>query len=647
MGWEDCVGKGWRSKGSTPAVVRYSAGTADSVRSPDRVITGPHTLLCEPSAIAVGPRGETYVLNHIRRNWSKPSEPPGDGWTTWVTVYDSAARGDAAPIRALGIAPMSGSGAGGIAVDRGGYLYLTSELGKSLDEGSVAVFEAGADGNVSPMRVLSGSRTGLQRPRALTVDRHGNLYVVNSQEKDGDKAVRVFTASSEGNVVPCRVIAGPKTGLDQPAALTVDRRDRLYVANAGRFPESNRILIFDAGARGDRSPLRTLTALEISDRMYRPRRAALDSRDSLYVSSERNLSVFGPSQADSARPSRTFFRGAPRLFALDRHDTLYALSGDEIKVYPPGYTGIQPEVRTIAGARTGIDGTKDIAVDSRGSLYLMADTAIRVFAPGATGDVAPSRTIAGDRTGLREASGLALDRADRLYVSNGPQPSGEGGGSGGAIRVYAPGASGEDEPVRLVAGRATGLSRPIDIEFDSRGFMYVSDERFEEPGYVSVFRPQATGNEPPVRRIAGPTTLLRRPIALAFGAGDTLYALNFWGYYGACHGRPGQVNATVTAFAPGTEGDVEPARYVVLIKNGKRLIPDLPRGIAADASGAVQVWHRQGAVTYAPGASGFVPPSRGFAEPRDEGTAAGAVAATRDGKSYQTNSPGIDLMICT
>jgi hypothetical protein len=141
-------------------------------------------------------------------------------------------------------------------------------------------------------------------------------------------------------------------------------------------------------------------------------------------------------------------------------------------------------------------------------------------------------------------------------------------------------------------------------------------------------------------------------MALAFGPGDTLYTLNLFGYAGSHRCVTGSTNVTVTAYAPGASGDVEPARYIVVVTNGKSFTSDrqygwyLPNGVSADTSNAVQVWHTAGAVLYGAGASGFVPPSRSLLESREEGTDAGGVAVSSNGKIYRTAAPTVRPMIC-
>ena len=638
------------SDSGTSAVLVYAAAATDSVRHPDRIIAGPHTGLCGPSAVARGPSGELYVLNHAPM--SSPGASSENRWMHWVTVYDSAARGDASPSRMLHVAargmPLS------LAVDSGGYLYVGSGADPRMDSGSVTVFESGADGDAEPLRVLFGPGNGLRRPGVLAVDRRGFLYVGNAQDRREDNAVRVFGPRSDGEVAACRVIAGPRTGLKRPGGLALDRESRLYVGNSGVSPSAlSSITVYAAGAAGDATPIRTLSGGPKYDESSAPERLGFDSHDSLYVKTQATVSVFAPGATGASEPARYIMRivpghqfatvHTPQLFALDPHDTLYAMSGDTVMVYAPGYSGTEPAVRRIAGPRSGVRGVTGLALDNRGWLYLaergshMDSSLIRVYAPGADGDVPPTRTIMGPRTRLRFPAGMALDRKRRLYVANGPNSV-----SGGSILAYAPGARGEDQPVRILAGRETRLAEPVAMTFDTRGDLYVS--RGYAPGVVDVFRSEASGDEAPVRSILGPIGLVRRTVALAFGPGDTLYALNVHGYRGRCDPLA-RANATVTAYAPGAGGEIAPVRTLVLTQDGKSPGCNdglgFVRGLAVDTTGAVQVWHHGGAVLYPPGAEGLTAPLRSIAETASPGSDPSGVAVPSGGWVYQTSAPGL------
>ncbi len=639
------------SQAGRSAVVRYYATSDDSVRHSFRVVAGPSTALCLPAAIAVGPTGELFVLNRAPDNEWRDSS--GGRWQTWVTVYDSAAGGDVPPLRVLDVQPSWLGSVSTMVVDRNGNLYLGSRAGDIIDEGSIAVFEPGADGDARPVRVIAGPTTGLRRPAALAIDGRGYVYTMNvkgdlptewremerrlvraGQRPDvrAQPTVRVFAPGAGGDVEPFRLIAGDRTGLSQPMGLAVDRRDRLFVANQGPTPDRYSVTVYDPSATGDAEPVRRFIDIRDYYGMVRPRRVAIGSHDSLYVRSEISLTVFA--LADTTGPSRSFFRNAPSLFALDRHDSLYTLAGDSVKVFPPSYAGAGAPVRTLGGPETGIRSVTAMALDGRGYLYLAVgdSSLIRVYAPGASGNQEPVRTIAGYRTGLMEPLGIAVDRDDRLYVTNGQRRSTAGGK--GAIRVYAAEAQGEDEPVDTFTAPEIRLPAPSGLAFDGNGDLYLAAGDEKTGGQIVVL--EVGGRLVTRRMLIGPSTLLRNPIALAFGRGDTLYALNAFGDVNQGW-IPGlmSVNATVTVYPPGASGETAPVRAIDVVRNlrvpGFRATVSGFRDLMVDSAGAVQVWSMSAGLVFRPGSSETG--TRVTLEPGAVGNAA-AVTVGEDGTVY-------------
>jgi hypothetical protein len=70
---------------------------------------------------------------------------------------------------------------------------------------------------------------------------------------------------------------------------------------------------------------------------------------------------------------------------------------------------------------------------------------------------------------------------------------------GSSVVAYANGAHGNATPVVTIAGSSTGLSRPFAIAFDSNGRLLIADERVG----VLVFAAGANGNVAPVATITG------------------------------------------------------------------------------------------------------------------------------------------------
>jgi len=81
------------------------------------------------------------------------------------------------------------------------------------------------------VRVIQGPKTQLNWPAAMALDPDtGDLYVAN----DVGQSILVFRGTDQGDVAPRRVIKGPKTSLSYPLSVVVDTKNReLWVANLG------------------------------------------------------------------------------------------------------------------------------------------------------------------------------------------------------------------------------------------------------------------------------------------------------------------------------------------------------------------------------------------------------------------------------
>jgi DNA-binding beta-propeller fold protein YncE len=117
---------------------------------------------------------------------------------------------------------------------------------------SLRIFPATADGNASPLRTISGDRTGLNWPMGIEADVARDEIVVANY---GDDSIRFFRRSASGDIAPVRVIKGDRTHIRGPVDVTVDaRRNELWVANYA----DHTALVFDRDASGNASPKRII-----------------------------------------------------------------------------------------------------------------------------------------------------------------------------------------------------------------------------------------------------------------------------------------------------------------------------------------------------------------------------------------------------
>ncbi|MGP8099314.1 MAG: NHL repeat-containing protein [Candidatus Cybelea sp.] len=197
----DAAGNIYATGYLSKSVSVYAPGS-NGTPTPIQYIEGGNTGLSEPTSLAVAPDGMAYVTD----------------WDTMaVTVYAPGANGNVAPIRTI-----SGSNTGiyhpsSVAVDRKGVIYVSSAEEGSPAGCCVTVYAKGANGNVAPIRTISGSNTELDGPNGIALDSDDNVYVSDYFTN----SVTEYAKNANGNVAPIRTISGSNTLLDEPGGLTV------------------------------------------------------------------------------------------------------------------------------------------------------------------------------------------------------------------------------------------------------------------------------------------------------------------------------------------------------------------------------------------------------------------------------------------
>ena len=126
-----------------------------------------------------------------------------------------------------------------------------AEAGESRPP-SIRIFAANAKNDAKPLRVIQGSRTGLDWPMGIAYDaQHDTIVVANN----GDSSVLIFGRNSDGDVAPLRVIRGDRTGINHPMGVAVDpQKGEIWVSNWG----DHSALAFESGARGNVAPKRII-----------------------------------------------------------------------------------------------------------------------------------------------------------------------------------------------------------------------------------------------------------------------------------------------------------------------------------------------------------------------------------------------------
>lgn len=154
-----------------------------------------------------------------------------------VFVFPALAKGDVAPIgtiegpnTGLNYCPAGSSDCTGsalsIRVDSSGNIYVGGE-------NQISVFAARRFGNVAPMRVIRGSSTNLGWVVGIALGRDGTIYASNYQPSESNVpgVITEYAPGANGNVSPIRTISGSQTGLFDPLGIAVCADGTLYVAN--------------------------------------------------------------------------------------------------------------------------------------------------------------------------------------------------------------------------------------------------------------------------------------------------------------------------------------------------------------------------------------------------------------------------------
>lgn len=274
---------------------------------------------------------------------------------------------------------------------------------------------------------------------------------------------------------------------------------------SGTFGSLPQILHFTAGANGSVAPVSSLTlpsgefvegvAVDTSGQIY---------VSGILISQAVVIQIFSAGASGAATPVRTinFANGVdPVALAVNASGQLFVADDNgEVLVYSSTANGTAVPIRTISGTLTTLGLSADIAVDSAGAIYVATGVPtptsytgeIQVFAPGATGNVAPQRIITSTSVFL----GVATDAGGNLYASLDVPAA----GGTSSIVEYPANATGAATPSRTISGSATELSIAGALRVDAAGNIYVANQLVSTSSStysLCKFASTASGNAAP------------------------------------------------------------------------------------------------------------------------------------------------------
>ena len=274
--------------------------------------------------------------------------------------------------------------------------------------GGYLVFPRASAGNVPPLRYVSGPATKLWIPMDLAVDEVNREVVVaeyGTQLPGG--SISTFPLSANGNVAPLRSISGPATNLYLPTGVAVDaKNDELVVAH-----KDGTVLTFARLANGSVFPIRTLRVSGLA------RKLTVDTvNDELIILTGASVVVYSRTASGDALPVRTFATGLwdPQAIAIDWvNDELIVVDSAQsgsIATFPRLANGNVAPKRVIAGSATGLSyPLLGVAIDTANNELMVAHAyRVSVFRRTAEGNVAPLRTLSGTATRLGTVTGVGV-----------------------------------------------------------------------------------------------------------------------------------------------------------------------------------------------------------------------------------------------
>ncbi len=234
---------------------------------------------------------------------------------------------------------------------------------------------------------------------------------------------------------PTKTVSGELSG---PIGIEDDAAGNIYIASQN----NNSVVVHAKNATGPSVSLRRLSGANTG--LTAPRDVAIDSNGFLYVSLlNGTVRVFAPGANGNVAPVKSFGTGPGSAWAIDiAGGEIYVRKNAGYNVYALSASGFPaPTERAVTGLGAG----RALKVTD-GKIWTPSGTQLRSYAPSADLAATPLQTVT-NALPVSEANGLDADSAGRIYVTS----------FVGTVRVFAPSASGADQPLKVLGGPASGV----------------------------------------------------------------------------------------------------------------------------------------------------------------------------------------------
>jgi 6-phosphogluconolactonase (cycloisomerase 2 family) len=552
------------------SVIVYSR-TASGAATPLRQIQGGHTLIDFPASAIVD-----TVNNEI---WSAMNDT-----SERAVAHSRTANGNVAPLRFIDLATILGASsnrAWGWSVDA----TNNEVMGSFQSRESVSVFDRTL-GTLS--REITGTSTGLNDPHGNALDLVNNeIFVTNEGHIKGSPlvppSITVYSRTASGNVAPLRTVTGSSTGLNVPKHISVDTtNNEMAVANGG----GDSITVYTRAANGNVAPLRTITGSLTG--LNHPTGVSIDAvNNEIAVTNWGNhtVTVFSRTANGNVAPLRTITTtpggaqvgiGNPGAMSVDLTNNEIAVnncvSHPRLAVFNRTDNGQVAPKRVLEGANTHISrSTHGVWIDTVNNEIAMPsgmENAILIFDRLAAGNTAPKRIIQGSNTLIQSASkGIMIDTVNNEIV----MPSGSDANTAlQKVSVWDRLANGNVAPKREFNSEDfnVGGESPVGIWVDAtNNEIWVAEG--SNPYKILVFDRLATGTVTALRSITGTSTMLDHPRQIAL---DLIHQEIFVTNNGDRASDP-PVFGSVTVYNRLDNGNVAPKRFIQQVIQSQVISP--------------------------------------------------------------------------
>ena len=201
-----------------------------------------------------------------------------------------------------------------------------------------------------------------------------------------------------------------------------------------------------------------------------------------------------------------------------------------ILTFRGGISGEEPPIRVIQGSKTQLHRPDRLDIDPvHNEIFVPNSDAVLVFSREADGNVAPIRVIRGPKTMLKGSSALVVDPVNDLLLvaTQGRPPVGRQNTytpTTNTLLVFNRTDSGDVAPRGVIQGDSTGLHLINQLQVHPpKGLVFVTQtttdaEPEPEGTFVGIWSVWDSGDIPPLFKIAGPKTRLKKPRGVAINA---------------------------------------------------------------------------------------------------------------------------------